>query len=301
MKITQSELRKIIKEELKKSLKLDEASGSNRTVVKPKGDQAPFGLGSNALQAIAEFYSDNLSDKTVDGLDNTAQSLVSGLASLTGHDSEKIRANWSTVLNNKNKLAQLQLKIDPFVKKGFTKGEDFESKIPFKTQKANSPEAQRIRQQRAKSTVGQTRQTSLGQGDNFMNLAENVDNQELQQKFQAFLKTPEGKKAQQLAMKAKQKLNKPTGAVKESLGDIDASLTATGVFLGPFLAYLAQQGMGVSPNLEDNVIGFLAGVAGGAALGAGLDYLRRDKKDTESEVPSAGSDRWKTDPRARRY
>lgn len=298
MKITQSELRKIIKEELKKSLKLDEASGSNRTVVKPTGDQAPFGLGSNALRAIAQFYSDNLSDKTIHGLANTAQSLVSGLASLTGHDSEKIRANWSTVLNDENKLTQLQLKIDPFVKKGFTKGEDFENRVvPYKTKMANAG----LSKSRGGVTVGQTRQTSLGQGDKFMNLAENVDNQELQQKFQAFLKTPEGKKTQQLAMKAKQKLNKPTGAVKESLGDIDASLTATGVFLGPFLAYLAQQGMGVSPNLEDNVIGFLAGVAGGAALGAGLDYLRRDKKDTESEVPSAGSARWKTDPRARRY
>jgi hypothetical protein len=132
-------------------------------------------------------------------------------------------------------------------------------------------------------------------------LSENTqatDNQDLQAKFQAFLKTKEGKEAEELSKKLKQNLNKPTSAVKESLGDIDASLTATGVFLGPFLAYLAQQGLGINPSLETNVIGFLAGVAGGAALGAGLDYLRRDKKDTEAEVPSAGSARWKTDPRA---
>lgn len=157
MQITELQLRKIIKEELEKTLKLDEASG-NRTVTKPNLEKQNFGLGTNALIAIAQVYSDNLSDKTVYGLDNVKHSLVSGLASLTGYDSEKIRANWGTVLNDKNKLAQLQLQIEPYVKKGFTKREDFENRVvPYKTKQINA----KLSQSRGGRTVGQTRPTSL--------------------------------------------------------------------------------------------------------------------------------------------
>jgi hypothetical protein len=126
--------------------------------------------------------------------------------------------------------------------------------------------------------------------------AQTIDNQELQAKFEAFLKTPEGKKAQQLANVAKTALTK--NKMNEALSDMDASLAATGIFAGPFLAHLAATGVGINPSLENNVLGFLMGVLGGGAIGLGLDYLRRDKKNTESEVPSAGSARFKTDPRA---
>lgn len=111
-------------------------------------------------------------------------------------------------------------------------------------------------------------------------LAENAQatgNQDLQAQFQAFLKTPQGKKAQELAKVAKTALTK-NKKMNESLDDMDASLAATGIFAGPFLAYLAAQGMGITPNLQHNVLGFLIGVLGGGALGLGLDYLRRDKQ-----------------------
>ena len=137
----------------------------------------------------------------------------------------------------------------------------------------------------------------LSENDN----ANDVTMQKVKELFANFETTPEGKNAINLAKRiAKTNLSKQ---MKESIGDRSATLAAAGVLLGPLMAYALQKGLQIPPNLETNVLMFLAGVLGGGVIGLGADYLSdkaRERSDAETnpndKVPGPGSARWDTDP-----
>lgn len=132
-----------------------------------------------------------------------------------------------------------------------------------------------------------------------------VTMQDVKELFASFEATREGKNAIDLAKRiAGTDLSKQ---MKESIGDRSATLAAAGVLLGPLMAHALQIGLEIPPNLETNVLMFLAGVVGGGVIGLGADYLsdkakeRSDAKTNPNDkVPGLGSVRYGNEPNARK-
>jgi hypothetical protein len=183
MQLTESSIRKIIKEELQKVLFESSYKGS---ITKPKGDEPPFGLSSQALRAIARRYRTNEQDPGPVGESNTIDSVISGLVDI-GANYEEVNKNWRPFLNNLldwsgTRAANAKLKkFKEFERKmlSFTPEGRAEYKADLAADAVNSPEARQKRLERDKlksfkqrSTVGTPNTYNQNQIDRMAGLAE---------------------------------------------------------------------------------------------------------------------------------
>lgn len=257
MKITESQLRKIIREQLQITLFEN---------LNPDKTKKAYGLPTKVLVVAGGIYYSNLHDKTVIGEDSVIQSIMSGLRTAEPGIKDSTLNNWENFLRglNDSEIGNLEAILDDYTPEG---------KAAYAKAQANSPEAVKTRTDRATDRWLKTGALKLNE--------QALDKETLQQKYNEFIKTQQGQAAKKLADTIKNQSSVNKGGVNESLGNADASLAASGILLGPFLAHLAQQGIGITPSLETNVFSFLVGVFGGGAVGLGLDYLRHKQGERQ--------------------
>jgi len=264
MRITESQLRKIIKEQLQKTLLEGRLNPSPEQLPDLEKGTA-YGLPLPVLKIAGQVYSDNLGEFGETGPQNTISSILTALRE-TGVKDHTVN-NWEKflrALSDKeiNELGGIIAFRTPRAKAAYTKSQ------------ANSPQAIKTRTDRATDRWLKTGALKLNE--------QALDKEKLQTEYNKFIETQQGQTAKNLAdtiIKNKGSVSK--AGVNESLGNADASLAASGILLGPFLAHLAQQGMGLTPSLATNVFSFLVGVFGGGAVGLGLDYLRHKQGERQ--------------------
>ncbi len=133
MKITESQLRTIIKQELQKTL--FENLNPDKTI-------KAYGLPSKVLVVAGGKYYSNLHDKTVIGEDSVIQSIMSGLRTAVPNIKDSTLKNWENFLRglDDSEIGYLEAILDDYTPQG---------KAAYAKAQANSPEAVKIRTDRA--------------------------------------------------------------------------------------------------------------------------------------------------------
>jgi F0F1-type ATP synthase assembly protein I len=102
-----------------------------------------------------------------------------------------------------------------------------------------------------------------------------IDQQKLKQEYYKFLKTQQGQMADKIVKMLQQNKGGLSGRnIKESVSDMDVSLTASGILGGFFIGHLIQTGLNMTPTLETNILNMILGILVGGGAGLAADFAR---------------------------
>jgi len=102
-----------------------------------------------------------------------------------------------------------------------------------------------------------------------------IDLEKLKLEYDKFLKTQQGQTAKTIVNTLQKNRGGLKGRnIKESVSDMDVSLTASGILGGFFIGHLIQTGLQMTPNLETNIINMILGTLVGGGVGLAADYAR---------------------------